>query len=102
LPDPSGGAGGERRHAKAPERAVENENQTEQPEGGGLVRRIRGFRAWSAYAPAAGRLAAAIATIKARRRPIRDGAERSNKLNCRISRIPRAPAEQPFREEGAE
>jgi len=34
-------AGGERRDAKAPERAVENENQPEQQERNGLVRRIR-------------------------------------------------------------
>jgi hypothetical protein len=36
------------------------------------------------YAPAAGKLAAAMATISARRRPIRDGATRSNERNCRI------------------
>src|SRR5450756_1951292 len=36
------------------------------------------------YAPAAGRLAAAMATISARRRPIRDGAARSNERNWRI------------------
>jgi hypothetical protein len=40
------------------------------------------------YAPAAGRLAAAMATIWARRRAIRDWVERSNEPNCRISRIP--------------
>ena len=43
------------------------------------------FRRTALYAPAAGRLAAAMATIWARRRPIRDGAARSNLLNCRIS-----------------
>jgi hypothetical protein len=45
------------------------------------------------YAPAAGRLAAAMATIWARRRAIRDWVERSNEPNCRISRIPCAAAE---------
>jgi hypothetical protein len=35
-----------------------------------------------------------MATIKARRRPIRDGVERSNERNCRISQVPLAPAEQ--------
>jgi hypothetical protein len=40
----------------------------------------------TSYAPAAGRLAAAMATIWASRRPIRDGAPRSNKRTCRISR----------------
>src|SRR5260370_10531044 len=34
-----------------------------------------------------------MATIRARRRPIRDGAERSNELNFRISQSPSAPAE---------
>jgi hypothetical protein len=34
-----------------------------------------------------------MATIKARRRPIRDGVERSNERNRRISQIPLAPAE---------
>jgi hypothetical protein len=60
------------------------------------LRRGAGIRAPSggtAYAPAAGRLAAAMATIKARRRPIRDGVERSNERNRRISQIPLAPAE---------
>jgi hypothetical protein len=46
-----------------------------------------------AYAPAAERLAAAMATISARRRPIRARVERSNELNCRMSRIPGAAAE---------
>jgi hypothetical protein len=46
-----------------------------------------------AYAPAAGRLAAAMAAISARRRPIREGAERSNEVTCRIARIPSAPTE---------
>jgi len=36
-------------------------------------------------APAAGRLSAAMATIWARRRPIRDRTERSNELNRRMS-----------------
>jgi len=36
-------------------------------------------------APAAGRLAAAMATICASRRPIRDGAARSNARTCAIS-----------------
>jgi hypothetical protein len=43
-------------------------------------------------APADGRLAAAMATISLSRRPIRDGAERSNEPNCRMSPIPSAPA----------
>jgi len=47
-----------------------------------------------AYAPAPGRLAAAMATISARRRPIRDGAERSNVRNCCMSQIPRAQEER--------
>jgi hypothetical protein len=34
-----------------------------------------------------------MATISARRRPIRDGAERSNECKCRISQLPSAPAE---------
>jgi hypothetical protein len=50
-------------------------------------------RTGSAYAPAAGRLAAAMATISARRRPIRDPVERSNELKWRISNIPAASAE---------
>jgi hypothetical protein len=50
--------------------------------------------AWSAYTPAAGKLAAAIATISAKRRPIRDGAERSNEFNRCISPIPSALAEK--------
>jgi hypothetical protein len=45
------------------------------------------------YAPAAGRLAAAMATIWARRRPIRDRVERSNEPKSRISRIPCAATE---------
>jgi hypothetical protein len=49
-----------------------------------------------AYAPAAGRLAAAMATIRANRRPIRDGVERSNKRNCRMSQLPSAPANKRF------
>jgi hypothetical protein len=32
-----------------------------------------------------------MATIWARRRPIRDGAARSNKPTCRISHLPSAP-----------
>jgi hypothetical protein len=43
-----------------------------------------------------------MATIWANRRPIQDGAARSNERNCRISKIPSAPAEQSFREESAE
>src|SRR5213082_1317799 len=39
----------------------------------------------AAQAPAAGRLAAAIATISARRRPIRERVVRSNKLIRRMS-----------------
>jgi hypothetical protein len=42
------------------------------------------------YAPADGRLAAAIAAISASRRPIRDGAERSNNLTFRIANSFRA------------
>src|SRR5205823_14687963 len=38
----------------------------------------------TAHAPTAGRLAAAMATMSARRRPIRDRVERSNAPNCRI------------------
>src|ERR1700682_562548 len=34
-----------------------------------------------------------MATISARRRPIRDGAERNNERKCRISQLPSAPAE---------
>jgi hypothetical protein len=45
------------------------------------------------YAPAAGRLTAAMATISARQRPIRDRVERSNEPKSRISRIPCAAAE---------
>jgi hypothetical protein len=40
------------------------------------------------YAPAAGKLAAAIATISARRRWIRDGAMRSSKLIRRMVEFP--------------
>jgi hypothetical protein len=47
----------------------------------------------TAYAPTLGKLAAAIATIWARRRLIRDGAELSNEPNCRISPIPHVTAE---------
>jgi hypothetical protein len=47
-----------------------------------------------AYAPAAGRLAAAIATIWDSRRPIRDGAPRRNERSCCISHLPSAPVEQ--------
>jgi hypothetical protein len=39
-----------------------------------------------------------MAMIWERRRPIRGGAARSNERNCRISKIPSAPAEQSFRE----
>src|ERR1700694_6234544 len=34
-----------------------------------------------------------MATISARRRPIRDGAERNNERKCRMSQLPSAPAE---------
>jgi hypothetical protein len=44
----------------------------------------------SAYAPTAGRLAAAMATISAKRRPIRDRVERNSEFNGRISIIPGA------------
>jgi hypothetical protein len=44
----------------------------------------------AAQAPAAGRLAAAMATIWASRRPIRDGAARRNEVTCRISHFPLA------------
>jgi hypothetical protein len=50
-------------------------------------------RARAGYTPAVGKLAAAMATIWAKRRPIRDDAERKNEFTCRISPIPRAPAE---------
>jgi hypothetical protein len=52
------------------------------------------FVSSQAYAPAAGRLAAAMATIWASRRPIRDGAPRSNERICCISHLPSAPVEQ--------
>src|ERR1700726_882409 len=42
-------------------------------------------RSIALYAPATGRLAAAIATNRARRRPIRAGAERSSELIRRIA-----------------
>jgi hypothetical protein len=45
----------------------------------------------AAQAPAAGRLAAAMATIWASRRPIRDGAARRNEVTCRISHFPFGP-----------
>jgi hypothetical protein len=51
------------------------------------------MRSRALYAPADGRLAAAMATISARRRPIRDGAERNSERKCRMSRLPSAPAE---------
>jgi hypothetical protein len=57
--------------------------------------RLNGAGAASAaYAPAAGRLAAAMATIWASRRPIRDGAPRSNERSCCISHLPSAPVEK--------
>jgi hypothetical protein len=40
-----------------------------------------------------------MATIWAKRRPIRDEAERKNEFTCRISPIPHAPAETSFREQ---
>jgi hypothetical protein len=46
-----------------------------------------------AYAPAAGKLAAAMATIWANRRPIRDDAKRKNEFTCRMTSIPYAGAE---------
>jgi hypothetical protein len=51
------------------------------------------------YAPAAGRLAAAMATISARRRRTLAGAERSNDRRCRmITMSSRADGNQSFRE----
>ena len=50
-------------------------------------------RTGSAYAPAAGRLAAAMATISARRHPIRHRVERSNEFRRRMSIIPAVSAE---------
>src|SRR5437868_8537697 len=61
----------------------------------------------TAYAPAAGRLAAAMATMSARRRPIRDRVERSNAPNCRIrvslraGRNKRSPNEERALKNGA-
>jgi hypothetical protein len=49
-------------------------------------------------APAAAMPPAAMATIWANRRPIRDGPARRNEARCRISQIPSAPTEQSFRE----
>jgi hypothetical protein len=46
-----------------------------------------------AYAPADGRLAAAIATISASRRPIRDRVSRSNERSCRMLQVLSAPAD---------
>jgi len=46
-----------------------------------------------AYAPACGRLAAAMATIWASRRPIRDGAARNNEPTFRMTRFPSTPRE---------
>ncbi|WP_157676628.1 hypothetical protein [Afipia sp. GAS231] len=51
-----------------------------------------------AYAPTDGRLAAAMATIWDSRRPIRDGAPRSNERICCISHLPSAPVEQSFQQ----
>jgi hypothetical protein len=48
-----------------------------------------------AYAPAPGRLAAAIATISDKRRPIRDRVDRSNELNCCIIQIPQRQPKRP-------
>jgi hypothetical protein len=50
-------------------------------------------------APAAAMPPAAMATIWANLRPIRDGAARRNEVTCRISQIPSAPTEQSFREQ---
>ena len=52
----------------------------------------------SAYAPAEGKLAAAMATIKARRRLRRDGVERSNDFNCRIAQFLPRRRKQMFRD----
>jgi hypothetical protein len=49
------------------------------------------------YAPAAGRLAAAMATIWARWRRIRDGAVRSNELIRRMVGFPFAPVREILR-----
>jgi hypothetical protein len=40
-----------------------------------------------------------MATISATRRPIREGAERSNEVTCRIMPIPSAPGETIVREQ---
>jgi hypothetical protein len=41
-----------------------------------------------------------MATSSARRRPIREGAARSNEPTCRISHFPSAPMEQSFHKTG--
>jgi len=58
------------------------------------LRRESDIRDEKLYAPAAGRLAAAMATIWDSRRPIRDGAPRRNERICFISHLPSAPLEQ--------
>jgi hypothetical protein len=55
-----------------------------------------------AYAPAAGRLVAAMATIRANRRPIRENVERSNERNRRMSELPSAPANRRFPKKAAQ
>src|SRR5436190_4100338 len=61
-----------------------HQNRTSQRAAGSRDEGIRQVEG-NAYAPAAGRLAAAIATIWAKRRPIRDGAPRRNERTCCIS-----------------
>ena len=61
-------------------------------------RRQRWSAEQPAYAPAAGRLAAAMATIAAIRRRSRDGVLRSSARNCRIFQASSAPAERSFHE----
>ena len=55
--------------------------------------RLRRPHTGSVYTPAAGRLAAAIATISASRRPIRHLVERNNEFRRRMSIIPAVSAE---------
>jgi len=61
--------------------------------------RHRRRRAAIAYAPTSGRLAAAMATICAKRRPSRDGALQNKVATCRMLQFPAAPAEQTCRKE---
>jgi hypothetical protein len=67
-----------------------------------LARRWPTVVTWGVYAPAAGRLAAAMATISASRRPIRDDVERSNEPNCRMAQLPSAPANKGFLKKAAQ